>query len=300
MPLTDRFGRYSFATYEDRRDVQPFALVLGSRNDQPFYNIGFNWNRVMGGSMVNELLVGFSHTRVITETVDWAGVGDANALYGIAGGQPIGGLSELQWGSGLTTPGLIATDSDTLAKTYQINEKLTWLRGRHSLKMGGQFLRYDQRRFYAGNNGRLGFLTYSGTYTGVPFADFLLDQVASIGRGGGDPDDPWTHLQNRISVFAQDDFKLRQNLTLNLGLRWAFTSPLVEKDNRQSNFNLVTGEQIFASEGVSKNVRSTSRITRVSSRDWAPPGERPTVSWSAAPTASRSSWKEPAPTCDCH
>jgi hypothetical protein len=243
------FGRYSFATYEDRRDVQPFALVLGSRNDQPFYNIGFNWNRVMGGSMVNELLVGFSHTRVITETVDWAGVGDANALYGIAGGQPIGGLSELQWGSGLTTPGLIATDSDTLAKTYQINEKLTWLRGRHSLKMGGQFLRYDQRRFYAGNNGRLGFLTYSGTYTGVPFADFLLDQVASIGRGGGDPDDPWTHLQNRISVFAQDDFKLRQNLTLNLGLRWAFTSPLVEKDNRQSNFNLVTGEQIFASEG---------------------------------------------------
>jgi carboxypeptidase family protein len=243
------FGRYSFATYEDRRDVQPFPLVLGSRNDQPFYNIGFNWNRVMGASMVNELLVGFSHTRVIADTVDWAGVGDANALYGIAGGQPIGGLSELQWGSGLTTPGLIATDSDTLAKTYQINEKLTWLRGRHSLKMGGQFLRYDQRRFYAGNNGRLGFLTYSGTYTAVPFADFLLDQVASIGRGGGDPDDPWTHLQNRISVFAQDDFKLRQDLTLNLGLRWAFTSPLVEKDNRQSNFNLVTGEQIFASEG---------------------------------------------------
>jgi hypothetical protein len=243
------FGRFSFAKYEDRRDQQPFPLFLGSRNDQPFYNIGFNWNRVMGSAMVNELLVGFSHTRVIAETFDWAGVGDANELYGIAGGQPIAGLSQIQWGTPLTLPGSIATDSDTLAKTYQINEKLTWLRGRHSLKLGGQFLRYDQRRFYAGNNGLLGFLNYSGRFTDVAFADFLLDQVAGKGRGGGDPEDPWTHLQNRISLFGQDDFKLRQDLTLNVGLRWAFTSPLVEKDNRQSNFNLVTGEQIFAQDG---------------------------------------------------
>ena len=150
---------------------------------------------------------------------------------------------------GLTLPGAIATDSDTLAKTYQINEKLTWLRGRHALKFGGQFLRYDQRRFYAGNNGLLGFITYNGAFTGVAFADFLLDQVAGKGRGGGDPDDPWTHLQNRISLFAQDDFKVTPDLTLNLGLRWAYTSPLVEKDNRQSNFDLVTGEQIFAQDG---------------------------------------------------
>ena len=73
--------------------------------------------------------------------------------------------------------------------------------------------------------------------------------MSSKGRGGGDPNDPWTHLQNRISLFAQDDFKVRTNLTLNLGLRWAYTSPLVEKDNRQSNFDLTTGEQIFAQDG---------------------------------------------------
>ena len=99
------FGRYSFARYEDRRDVQPFPLVLTTGNDQPFDNVGFNWNRVFGSSMVNELLVGFSNTTVINNTVDWAGIGDANAAYGIAGGQPIAGLSQIGWGNGLTLPG---------------------------------------------------------------------------------------------------------------------------------------------------------------------------------------------------
>ena len=164
-------------------------------------------------------------------------------------------MTSIGWGGGLTTPGAIATDSDTLAKTYQLNEKLTWLKGRHTLKFGGQFLRYDQQRFYAGNNGLLGFINFNGAFTGNAFSDFLLDKVSSKGRGGGDPNDPWTHLQNRIGLFVQDDFKVKPNLTLNLGLRWAYTSPLVEKDNRQSNFDVAmpfgggTGVQTFAKDG---------------------------------------------------
>jgi TonB-dependent receptor-like protein len=243
------FGRYSFATYEDRRDVQPMPLQFATRNDQPFHNVAFNWNRIISPTIVNEALIGFSHVTVTGETFDWAGVGAGNALYGIAGGQPINGLSSIGWASGLTAPGSSALDSDTLAKTYQINEKLTWLKGRHTLKFGGQWLHYNQRRFYAGNNGLLGFINFNGAFTGFAFADFLLDMVSSKGRGGGDPDDPWTHIQDRIGLFAQDDVKLTPNLTLNLGLRWAYTSPLVEKDNRQSNFDLVTGRQIFAEDG---------------------------------------------------
>lgn len=248
------FARFSFATYEDQRDQQAFPLVFATRNDQPFWNVGFNWSRVLGPSLINELLVGYSHTTVVAETYDWAGVGQGNATYGIAGGQPIDGMSQIGWGSGLTLPGAIATDSDTVAKTYQFREKLTWLTGRHTLKFGLEFLRYDQQRFYAGNNGLLGSIAYNGSFTGFAFADFLLDMVSSKGRGGGDPDDPWTHLQNRIALYVQDDFKVTPSLTLNLGLRWAYTSPLVEKDDRQSNFDVAppfgngTGVQTFASD----------------------------------------------------
>lgn len=243
------FARYSFATYEDARDKNALPLVFSTRNDQPFWTVGGNWNRIFGPAVVNELLVGFSHTRVISETYDWSGLGGGNAKYGIAGGQPIDGLSSIGWASGLTAPGAIAPDSDTRAITFQVNEKLSWLKGRHTVKTGGQWLHYDQRRFYAGNNGLLGFINYNGAFSGFAFSDFLLDLVSSKGRGGGNPDDPWTHLQDRIGLFVQDDVKLRDNVTVNLGLRWAYTSPLVEKDNRQSNFNLVTGQQITASDG---------------------------------------------------
>src|SRR5262249_44900254 len=103
------FGRYSFATYEDRRNKQPFPLLLTTRNDQPFWNIAANWNRIFGPSIVNEVLGGYSQVTVTAETFDWAGVGAGNAHYGIAGGQPINGLSSIGWGSGLTAPGAIAT-----------------------------------------------------------------------------------------------------------------------------------------------------------------------------------------------
>src|SRR5206468_3241405 len=135
--------------------------------------------------------------------LDWNGSANANSTFGIPGGQPIAGLSSLVLNSGLTSLGASATDSNTLDKTYQVNEKLTWLKGRHSLKFGGQLLHYVQQRFYAGNNGLLGNFNYGGTFTGFAFSDFLLDQVSSKGRGSAS--DPWTHLHNRIALFVQDD-----------------------------------------------------------------------------------------------
>ncbi len=145
-----------------RVDKRAFPLLLGSNQDAPFRNLAFNWNRIFSSSLVNELLVGYNQIAIVNDTLDWSGIGNANATFGIAGGQPIAGLSSIGWGGGLTAVGAGASDSDTLDKHYQINEKLTWLKGRHSLKFGGQLLHYVQQRFYAGNNGLLGLFAYGG------------------------------------------------------------------------------------------------------------------------------------------
>ena len=241
------FGRFSFAEYESTNNKRAFPLLLGSQLTAPFRNMAFNWNRIVSSTLVNEVLVGYNQITIVGDTLDWAGIGDANATFGIAGGQPIPGLSSIALGNGLTSIGAGASDTDTLDKTYQISEKLTWLKGRHTLKSGGQFLHYVQQRFYAGNNGLLGLFGYGGAFTNAPFADFLLDQVSSKGRGSAA--EPWTHQHNRIALFVQDDFKFTPALTLNLGLRWAYTQPIVEKDNRQGNFDLATGREILAEDG---------------------------------------------------
>jgi Carboxypeptidase regulatory-like domain/TonB dependent receptor len=241
------FGRFSFSEYEERIDKRAFPLLLGTDRDSPFRNVAFNWNRVVTPSLVNEVLVGFNQITIVTQALDWAGIGNANATFGIGGGQVIPGLSQIDMGSGLTTIGTGASNTDTLDRTYQINEKLTWITGRHTLKSGGQFLHYVQRRFYGGNNGVLGVFGFGGTFTGVPFSDFLLDQVTNKGRGSSAA--PWTHLHNRIALYVQDDFKVTPDLTLNLGLRWAYTQPVIETDNRQANFDLNTGQHILARDG---------------------------------------------------
>jgi hypothetical protein len=241
------FGRVSWAGYFSNNNRRAFPLLLGGTQDAPFRNVAFNWNRIFTSAVVNELLLGFNQIAVVNNTLDWAGIGNGNSTFGIAGGQPIAGLSSIQWGSGLSNIGANATDSDTRDRTYQINEKVTWVRGRQTLKFGGQLLHYVQRRFYAGNNGLLGLFGYTGAFTGFPFADFLLDDVGSKGRGSQAP--PWTQIHNRTALYVQDDFKVTQALTLNLGMRWAYTQPLVEKDNREGNFDLRTGQETPAQDG---------------------------------------------------
>jgi hypothetical protein len=137
---------------------------------------------------------------------------------------------------------------------FQINERLTWLKGRHTMKFGASWNYYVMDRYYGGNNGILGYIAHGGAYTRAPnastggaaVADFLLDQVS--GKGRGSLTDPWTHLQHRTAIYVADDLKATDNLTLNLGLRWGYTSPLVEKDDRQANFSLVNAEQQLAGQ----------------------------------------------------
>lgn len=241
------FTRFSFAEYEAGVGEQAIPLFLGSSQQAPFRNLAIDWNHVFGPSLVGELTLGFNQVGIRYETVDGAGIGDANAHYAIPGGQPIPGLSSINWGGGIASIGALANDSNTLDRTYQVRGKVSWLKGRHALRMGGEALHYSQRRSFAGNNGLLGYFDYTGVFSDFAFADFLLDLVA--GKGRGSLAEPWTHLHGRYSLFAQDDFKARDDLTLNIGARWSYAQPWVERDDRQSNFDLTTGDQVFASAG---------------------------------------------------
>ncbi len=238
------FGRFSIQKYKSEPERAALPSNLAGTNDSPFQGAAFNWTRTLNASMLNELLVGYTHVKFQTIPADWAGIGDANATVGIPGGQAIPGLSQFNISNvGFGDAG-IAEFNDI--KSYQFTEKFSWFKGRHQLKFGGRWLYQRQGFSYSGNEGILGHFNYTGTFTGFAFADFLLDQVAQKGKGGGAA--PFTQIQHRIGIYGQDDFRVTNNLTLNLGLAWEFTSPLVEKDNRQSNIDLKTGQLLLAGQ----------------------------------------------------
>ena len=129
--------------------------------------------------------------------------------------------------------------SPRLFKTrkFQYGDTLNWIRGSHVWKFGGDYIRrHEDQRFNPQIRGNYAF---SGTYTGNGFADFLLGLPASAQR---ELDLPGIdifeslHRSSHYYAFAQDDWKVTPNLTVNLGLRYEYNAPVYEDRDRLTNF----------------------------------------------------------------
>ena len=134
------FGRYSFARYNDKRDVQPFPLVLTYRQRPAVRQRRFQLEPrvwiIDGERSAGRFQQHARHQQ-------HCGLGRhrrrQRTLRHCRGTTDRGFEPDRMGYSVSPCPGAIAPDSDTLARTYQINEKLTWLRGRH----GSQVRRAD-------------------------------------------------------------------------------------------------------------------------------------------------------------
>jgi Carboxypeptidase regulatory-like domain/TonB dependent receptor-like, beta-barrel len=117
--------------------------------------------------------------------------------------------------------------------TRQFNNMFQWLDnftkvfGTHTLKFGGQF-HYDQinERNLAAENGQYGF---TGTETGIDFADFLIGATDSLTQASEQILDSRSKY---YSLFAQDSWRVTSNLVLNYGLRWEASMPWYDTQNK--------------------------------------------------------------------
>ena len=153
--------------------------------------------------------------------------------------------------SGLTSPYSTSSSADPQgrkAPVFQIGEKLSWVKGVHSIKFGVDYRHLNETNYVAfnvmprvalgtGNVSSQNITTIPGIGTNGTLAVNLLNTLSgSVGsitqqfysKGGSNPvftpntrlDDSWN--QNELDGYVQDDIKLRPNLTLNLGLRWEY------------------------------------------------------------------------------
>ncbi|HWY60142.1 MAG TPA: carboxypeptidase regulatory-like domain-containing protein [Terriglobales bacterium] len=130
------------------------------------------------------------------------------------------------------------------SQTFQILDNFTWLKGRHTLKFGGEFRRAAISNF--NDNLERGIFQFTA---GVGLStDPVVDALANFYTGGTQDttfccsfvsvdagNTQRTTYNNGLSFFAQDDYRVSSNFTLNLGLRWEYFGPLSEKNNLLSN-----------------------------------------------------------------
>ena len=197
----------------------------------------------------NEARFGFDHVNIPNLTGDCYPIGEPNyaslgLVTGLTGPQscgfPIVSISGFSPNLGVQNVRL------NLSNTYQIADSVSYARGKHLLKFGGEFRRTEWTGgTFATSKGELFF--GSGGVTAFPGATGLEDFLA------GFPNQAQVLIGNvsrtianpAYAAFLQDDWRITPRVTVNLGLRYEFVPPIAEKNNLLGNFSPTQGlEQV--------------------------------------------------------
>ena len=266
-----RFSRHS--NHEDRPSTFP---ALGATELWgPAYNVAGALTSSFGSSVVHELRV----SRLYGEyrsTAYFQGEGaDLLALAGVRGLEQAQdpAISSLPAFSFSGYAGFSGNAGDGRPKwqnrgEYQITDNLTWIKGRHILKFGGRIYRRDilftDARDHNGTYGFTGAMTQnpaSAAGTGDAFADFLLGYPANSTRSN--PATWWGGEGTYWHGFLQDDFKVANSLTVNLGIRYEYTPWLTGYRGQAAAFDPSRTKSIIVSSKTDTIDLSVQRLADV-------------------------------------
>jgi hypothetical protein len=244
-------GRYSqqFVTAPQSNSLQ---LLGNADRTFPLKNFVLDETHTFSASLLNDARLGFQYFPV-TEGFSNPTGQNLGTLFGIAG-VSVDFLPQMTFtGTNVGPIGnadLVQSFHDT---TWQFEDTATWTHGRHVIHGGFQAYHYIMNDLYPGNAGLAGQFFFNGQFTGNngtsagnAVADFLLGlpQDVQQGNGGGGN----KYLRNSLfGIFAQDNWRIKDNLTLNLGLRYELTTARQTNNGQDVNFNLITGAPTIGS-----------------------------------------------------
>jgi carboxypeptidase family protein len=224
--------------------VPGFATVTPSRAQE----FAMSNTKPIGATAVNEARITFFRTALHKDepSESFASLSSLGFVTGAGtlGIVPLAGYPQYvpqvtfnNLGLNIGVPTLDTIQPDT---TYTASDTFSKSQGRHTWKVGGEF-RYFQinERNFANPNG--GF-TFDGTVTGSDVADYLLGATSTVNAPYTQAAEQFLDSRTRYGgAFVQDSWKVKQNLTLNLGLRWEVSMPLYDTQGKIQTF--VPGEQ---------------------------------------------------------
>jgi hypothetical protein len=220
-----------FGTFIINRDERTEPTLQG--NNLPGFGdsrpakralVALGYTRILTPNITNELRAGLNRvyitfTHVFPGTPAEFGIASPSEVFpqvivagGGGGGPAFGGISGFPQGRGDTT--------------FQYNDTLAWVKGRHSIKFGAEFRRFRNNNFNYGTGGVINFATMATFLAGTPSS--ATETALAVTPA---------FRVNAVGLFVQDDIKVTKRLALNLGMRWEYNGVPNEIHNRMGVYD---------------------------------------------------------------
>jgi hypothetical protein len=246
-------GNWSWYYHFDRANVQSdldpttgFANVPGFPTISPSRAQQFVMSNIkpLGATAVNEARLSFFRNamHLNNPSGSFANLSDLGFVTGegTLGIIPLAGYKQYvpqtsftNLGLNIGVPTLNTYQPNT---TYMVSDVFSKTQGKHNWKVGGEFryLQVNERNFANPNGG----FTFDGTVTGADFADFLLGATSTTNAPYTQAAEQFLDSRTRYGgAFTQDSWKVKSNITLNLGLRWEVSMPWYDTQGKIQTFN---------------------------------------------------------------
>lgn len=256
------FTRYSYANDYEVTSPSLVTLPSGYGSGKQFnypQSVVVGQTHVFSDRLLNEFRFGWVHTKMGYEPPLGdqpisanLGIPNANTSDLLGGGALIGGNGNMLEYTGDYGSYIVPQDS------FQYSDSVTWTKGRNNFKFGATIIRRHVDLFRP-KSGK-GFFNF-GALTGYDAADAIAGFVNSYSVG---PNLGMVQTRNwETGYYVQDDWRVTNRLTLNLGLRYDLYTWPSETENRLANFDLSTGKMIIPTEGSTINTDKNNFAPRV-------------------------------------
>ena len=210
-------------------------FITGGGSVGPWVN-RLNWDHTFTPTLLNNFNYGYLNFWGENSCVNDPHVGELPQIPGVADHLAT---------SALTFENFQSFDCNGNSKerrpTNVVNDLLTWVRGKHTLKFGGEYRALAlNTRTHTNSSGTFNFVRRStgllGTNSGNAIASFLLEQVDSANVSFYTVDTPYARADTSV-LYVGDTWKLTPKLSLNYGVRWDMARPSVEKFDQLAFFD---------------------------------------------------------------
>ncbi|MCC6393649.1 MAG: carboxypeptidase regulatory-like domain-containing protein [Bryobacterales bacterium] len=239
------------------QDVYPGSLNQGYGggyyDNFPGRSLVVSDTHILSPAVVNEAKLGYNRTaNFFYDTNFGADVQSQLGINGItnsARDPAISGMPSFNFNgaNGFAGTGNFANGQGQAQNEYQLIDRLSWIKGAHAFKFGGEVHRYQVNDISKPIAMR-GSYSFDDQLSGLDYANFLLGLPSSAQLAIPRPS---AYLRSTLAAFfAQDEFKLNSRMTLTYGVRYTYQTPWVDKFDRLFSFDPAGGSLVTAGSSL--------------------------------------------------